>query len=147
MACASNFFDCGSASADLPSFCCGSGSHCIWLAANTTVLCCPDGASCNTIEPINCDGDLQNPLAPIKTTVLDVKLGSCGNGRCCPHGYDCADGNCKMLSVQNIAPGEDIASGPGTTSTTSTTTTTVTTTSPVTSTYVYPRMIRDLVHQ
>lgn len=148
MPCTSNFFDCGSASTDLPSFCCSNGSQCIWLAANTTVLCCPDGATCNTISPVTCDENLQdaerNPEAPIKTTALDVKLGSCGNGMCCPHGYECADGKCEISSVQNVAPGEDNAGGSATTSTT-TTATTATTGSPPITTYVHLHMIRDLM--
>lgn len=81
---------------NLPSsICCPANSSCQALAGDTTVLCCPNGRSCSNISPITCDLGLQdpktNPKAPIKTTVFDVKLKSCGSGTCCPYGYTCGD--------------------------------------------------------
>lgn len=85
-----------SCSANLPSnLCCPPQSKCISLAGDTTVLCCPDGRTCETISPIACDLELQDPekhsTSPIQTVVFDVKLKTCGNGMCCPYGYSCND--------------------------------------------------------
>ncbi|ODA77364.1 hypothetical protein RJ55_06992 [Drechmeria coniospora] len=75
-------------------FCCPSGSSCIGLAGNTTVLCCPGNSSCRKIQPITCNIRKQDPEqnseAPIQTTVFDVDLEKCGNDLCCPFGFSCA---------------------------------------------------------
>lgn len=86
-----------SCSKDLPdNFCCPKDSSCVSLAAETTVLCCPTNKSCDTIKPITCNIQAQDPStdlkAPIKTTVFDVDLPKCGStGYCCPFGYSCSD--------------------------------------------------------
>ncbi|CAM1508192.1 Fc.00g050400.m01.CDS01 [Cosmosporella sp. VM-42] len=85
----SEYSSCGS---QVPSnFCCPSDSKCLILAANTTLVCCPNG-DCNTIKPIVCNVKLQDaskhPGAPILTTALDRDLPRCGSA-CCPFGYVC----------------------------------------------------------
>ncbi|KAK6219954.1 hypothetical protein QIS74_05456 [Colletotrichum tabaci] len=66
-------------------FCCPSDTTCLVLAEKTTALCCPEGASCDTISPIICDITAQdiikNPASPIHTTKLMESLPSCGNQR------------------------------------------------------------------
>ncbi|KAI3319377.1 hypothetical protein HD806DRAFT_509830 [Xylariaceae sp. AK1471] len=85
----------------LPSnFCCSLGTTCVVVANKTTVLCCPDGSSCESIHPIACDLSQQNPSiypnAPLKTTLLDSTLPQCKE-KCCPFGFLCGDdGNCTM---------------------------------------------------
>lgn len=109
--------------AGVPSdFCCPNGQPCVPLAANTTVLCCPQ-ADCTTIKPIPCDIQLQNVTAhpdnTLKTTALNVTLPTCGTS-CCPFGYTCnASGNCVMNADQTIKPGATASSAPSPSSTTS----------------------------
>ncbi|CAL3962082.1 unnamed protein product [Diplocarpon coronariae] len=97
------------------NFCCPSNSSCIALAGNTTVLCCPGGATdCSTIRPITCDLSSQNatlyPDNALKTTALDVPLTPCA-GKCCPFGYGCDDrGDCVMAADQRAVPGSSAAS-------------------------------------
>ncbi|KAI6712152.1 hypothetical protein JHW43_005283 [Diplocarpon mali] len=97
------------------NFCCPSNSSCIALAGNTTVLCCPGGATdCSTIRPITCDMSSQNatlyPDNALKTTALDVPLTPCA-GKCCPFGYGCDDrGDCVMAADQRAVPGSSAAS-------------------------------------
>ncbi|EON66695.1 hypothetical protein W97_05941 [Coniosporium apollinis CBS 100218] len=91
-------------SGDLPSdFCCPSSSTCTKLnSTETSVICCPRGANCGFIRPINCDLQQQNatlhPTNPIHTTELDGSLPKCGDA-CCPFGFACEDGMCKMLTT------------------------------------------------
>ncbi|KAH7035143.1 uncharacterized protein B0I36DRAFT_88793 [Microdochium trichocladiopsis] len=89
------------------NFCCGKTDTCLVLAGKTTVLCCPAGSTCATINPIVCDLQLQdasqNPGAAVKTTVLDGKLATCGGG-CCPFGYSCDNGACKRDADQSQPP-------------------------------------------
>ncbi|KAI3329468.1 hypothetical protein HD806DRAFT_287966 [Xylariaceae sp. AK1471] len=119
--CAANFTKCSQAG--LPAnFCCATGSSCMVLAGGTTVLCCPEGNDCATIKSISCNLSLQdpatNPKAEVKTTELDGKLPTCGNG-CCPFGYHCddADGstNCVIDADQSKKP-EETSSTPSPTS-------------------------------
>ncbi|KXJ95473.1 hypothetical protein Micbo1qcDRAFT_26632 [Microdochium bolleyi] len=88
-------------------FCCGKSDSCLVLAGRTTVLCCPKGRTCTTINPIVCDLQLQdasqNPAAAVKTTVLNGKLEACGGG-CCPYGYSCDNGACKQNADQSQPP-------------------------------------------
>jgi hypothetical protein len=92
------------------NFCCPTGSSCIALAGNTTLLCCPDGQDCSLIQPITCTLQQQNatldPTAPIKTTVLNGSLTRCGGTTtCCPYGYSCnASGMCAKLANQDFMP-------------------------------------------
>ncbi|KAI0100411.1 hypothetical protein GGR51DRAFT_355506 [Nemania sp. FL0031] len=116
--CAADFTKC--TQSELPAnFCCKTGSTCNVLAGGTTVLCCPSGSDCATIQTISCTLSLQdpakNPTAAVKTTELSGKLPTCGTG-CCPFGYHCDDGNgnCVMDADQSKKPGQ--------TSTTTTTT-------------------------
>lgn len=101
------------------NFCCSKGTKCIPLAGDTTVLCCPEGSTCDSISPIVCDLGLQdpttNPNAAIKTTVLDGKLETCGS-QCCPYGYSCEDGSCTMNKDQSKKP-EGAAASPSPSST------------------------------
>ncbi|KAI0974557.1 hypothetical protein F4678DRAFT_381115 [Xylaria arbuscula] len=120
--CAANYNKC--TQAGLPvNFCCATGSSCNVLAGNTTVLCCPNDSNCSTIEIINCNLSLQDPAthpqAAVKTTELDGKLPTCGNG-CCPFGYHCDTGknNCVVDQDQSQKPGATTSTTPSATSST-----------------------------
>ncbi|KAI1213949.1 uncharacterized protein F4807DRAFT_206823 [Annulohypoxylon truncatum] len=104
--CGANFSPCSQPG--LPAnFCCEADATCNLLAANTTVLCCPKNANCDTISPITCDLGLQdpatNPSAEIKTTVLNGILTTCA-GQCCPFGYSCNGKNCVKDADQSKKP-------------------------------------------
>ncbi|KAI1127687.1 hypothetical protein F5Y10DRAFT_189145 [Nemania abortiva] len=108
--CAADFTKC--TQTGLPAnFCCSTGSTCTVLAGGTTVLCCPKGGDCSTIQTISCTLSLQdpakNPTAQVKTTELKGKLPTCGKG-CCPFGYHCEDanGDCIMDADQSKKPGQ-----------------------------------------
>ncbi|KAK4132239.1 hypothetical protein BT67DRAFT_359356, partial [Trichocladium antarcticum] len=106
--CAPSFNQCNSAG--FPDyFCCPAGQFCIPLAANTTLLCCPNAADCKKIKPVPCDITLQdgetNPDAVVKTTALGGALGRCGTSGCCPFGYTCSGAQeCVRDENQNVAP-------------------------------------------
>ncbi|KAJ2899179.1 hypothetical protein MKZ38_003376 [Zalerion maritima] len=74
------------------NFCCNDDRYCLVGAANTTVICCPDGSACEAIAPIVCDLESQNvdltPTSLVKTVLLEGTLPECGLG-CCPWGYTC----------------------------------------------------------
>lgn len=118
--CAANHSRCPQT--NLPdSFCCPNGYNCIPLAGDTTILCCQDGSTCNTIRPIQCDVSKQDPSKHpdsfVKTTALGGTLEKCGPTSCCPFGYSCTDGGlCRMNEDQSAAPSQ---STPTPTSTTS----------------------------
>ncbi|KAI0446821.1 hypothetical protein F4803DRAFT_454231 [Xylaria telfairii] len=108
--CAANYQQCPDSG--LPAnFCCPTGSNCMVLAGNTTVLCCPQNSNCMTIQTISCNISLQdpetNPKAQLKTTELNGKLPTCGNG-CCPFGYHCDsnNANCVKDKDQSEKPGQ-----------------------------------------
>lgn len=92
-------------------FCCRSDAHCLVLASNTTVICCPSSSDCAVIQPITCDISQQNstnfPNASIKTTNLTATLPSC-DGECCPLGYSCTGTACKL----NIDQGNNLSHVP-----------------------------------
>ncbi|KAI9794840.1 MAG: hypothetical protein M1816_002968 [Peltula sp. TS41687] len=97
----STFSACTNAGKSLPSnFCCPQSTKCIAINSNKAIICCPDGQDCQYIKPIICDIEQQNadtfPKNPIHTTELSAKLDTCGDG-CCPGGYLCVDGQCKMV--------------------------------------------------
>jgi hypothetical protein len=85
------YSSCGNGLPD--NFCCPSSTTCLSVAANTTAICCPNGADCGAIKPIICNIDVQNatafPQSQIHTTNLDESLPSCGTNTCCPFGYQC----------------------------------------------------------
>ncbi|KAL3417801.1 hypothetical protein PVAG01_10812 [Phlyctema vagabunda] len=123
--------------AGLPAnFCCDPDTTCIALAGNTTVLCCPAGQTCATIAPIPCDITAQNatlhPNNALKTTALSGVLAECGNNNlCCPFGYSCGDGACKLNPDQKASP---LSSSTSKASSSPTSTRRSTTTSPSSST-------------
>ncbi|KAL1837182.1 hypothetical protein VTJ49DRAFT_4173 [Mycothermus thermophilus] len=88
-------------------FCCPADQACIPLAGNTTLLCCPEGSTCEAIEPVPCDISLQDgerhPDTVIKTTALGGTLKRCG-GQCCPFGYSCSGNECIIDEDQNAVP-------------------------------------------
>lgn len=96
--CPSDYTQCGGG---LPSnFCCGNNDSCLSLADDTTVVCCPEGEDCDTIQPITCNIAGQNasayPTASVHTTNLKGELPECGTNEsgqqtCCPFGYGCSD--------------------------------------------------------
>ncbi|KAI0975324.1 hypothetical protein F4678DRAFT_323308 [Xylaria arbuscula] len=113
--------------AGLPSdFCCLTTDTCLTLAGNSTVLCCPQGSDCSTIEAIPCDVSLQdpakNPQAVIKTTALTAALPTCGDV-CCPFGYSCdKNTNCIENEDQSQKPLTAVSSSSTVVSSSSTTT-------------------------
>ncbi|KAK0673240.1 hypothetical protein QBC41DRAFT_395536 [Cercophora samala] len=105
---APNFSECGNANVP-SSFCCPAGDRCLVLAGNTTVVCCPNGSTCQKLRPIDCNIELQDadkaPDSVIKTTALGGSLPKCGS-ECCPYGYSCVNGECVMNTNQNAAPSQ-----------------------------------------
>lgn len=103
--CPSNFDQCGNG---LPSeFCCRSTERCIGLADNSSVLCCPDGGTCSSIEPITCSLAVQNatayPTSSVHSINLDGSLPVCGrdssgSDTCCPFGYSCNEKSVCVLT-------------------------------------------------
>ncbi|PWY78497.1 hypothetical protein BO94DRAFT_537686 [Aspergillus sclerotioniger CBS 115572] len=117
--CPSNYNKC--ADSKLPaSFCCSSSSTCISLDDSSSAICCPDGESCQYIEPITCNVQLQNatahPKNSVKTTRLDDSLPTCGSA-CCPFGYTCTGDS---LCVMNTSSASTAAASQSTTMSTST---------------------------
>jgi len=105
---ANTYTQCAGIQASLPpTFCCPPTSTCLPLAGNTTLLCCPTGNDCSTIQTIPCDISLQNSTAHpdniLKTTALTVPLSQC-NGQCCPFGFTCDGTNCVRDKDQNSVP-------------------------------------------
>ncbi|KAI1769185.1 hypothetical protein GGR53DRAFT_529021 [Hypoxylon sp. FL1150] len=88
-------------------FCCLTGRTCLFTAANTTLICCPEHTTCNKIATISCDVDIQQPGAQLVTTVFDQPLPPCGD-YCCPFGYHCnSDQVCQLNEDYNkYRPGE-----------------------------------------
>ncbi|KAI0193318.1 hypothetical protein EV127DRAFT_14245 [Xylaria flabelliformis] len=121
--CVAGFTKCPQAG--LPgNFCCSTGSTCNLLAGGTTILCCPQGSDCATIQPISCTISLQdpvaNPKAQVKTTELNGKLPTCAKG-CCPFGYHCDAGNANCVKDEDQSKKPDQTSSvPAATSPTST---------------------------
>lgn len=100
--CPSDYSQCGN---EFPSnFCCPTAGSCVSLAENTTVLCCPDGEDCSSIEPISCNIDDYNasttPLSPVHTTNLTGQLPTCGS-QCCPFGYSCSRAALCVMDADN----------------------------------------------
>ncbi|KFY72123.1 hypothetical protein V499_07717 [Pseudogymnoascus sp. VKM F-103] len=104
-ACPANFDFCDGSG--FPSnFCCPSGSSCITLASNTTLLCCPAGGDCTAINPILCGTPYQNatlhPESTVKTTDLTgTQLPACGD-KCCPFGFTCSGTGKTAICVQDL---------------------------------------------
>ncbi|KAL6696231.1 hypothetical protein J3F84DRAFT_328756 [Trichoderma pleuroticola] len=125
--CPANFQSCPSG---LPNnFCCAEGTSCLSLAGNTTALCCPNGETCEKIQPITCDVSQQDPSknqnSPIKTSIFDVALEKCGTNLCCPFGYSCSGDNtqCVKNSDQSTSPeSPSSSSGPSQTTASQTST-------------------------
>lgn len=81
-------------------FHCPSSSKCIGLDNGTSAICCPHGENCETVQPVSCNVQLQNPASypcsTLKTSRLDADLPRCGQS-CCPRGYTCrGDSVCIM---------------------------------------------------
>ncbi|KAK3323761.1 hypothetical protein B0T19DRAFT_213285 [Cercophora scortea] len=95
----------GGPSTPPPGFACPTGQSCIWLAGNTTLLCCPAGSDCSNIAPTSCNVSLydaqSHPESLVKSTALDAALPPCGADRCCPFGYSCGTGNRSMVCIMN----------------------------------------------
>lgn len=92
--CPSNYNQCGNGLPD--NFCCPSDSSCISLADDTTLLCCPNGEDCSSVQAssFTCDISAYNatafPTAVVHTTNLTGQLPTCGS-YCCPFGYSCSE--------------------------------------------------------
>lgn len=105
---ATGYTQCAGIQASLPpTFCCPPTSSCLPLAGNTTLLCCPNGNDCSSIQTIPCDISLQNstqhPDNILKTTALTIPLPQC-NGACCPFGFSCDGTNCARNQNQASVP-------------------------------------------
>ncbi|KAK2741246.1 hypothetical protein FQN57_005708 [Myotisia sp. PD_48] len=116
-------------------FCCHKSLTCLAVDHGTTVICCPEGADCNTIRPITCDLQQQDVSryldGSIKTTRLTDELPECGNA-CCPHGYKCQNKNCvvdEQSSTSTSASTSTSTSKSSSSFSTTTTSTPTTTTS------------------
>ncbi|PSS00747.1 hypothetical protein BD289DRAFT_479208 [Coniella lustricola] len=125
--CPANSTQCGNG---LPSdFCCPVGNSCKALADNTTVLCCAEGETCASIEPITCDITWLNatahPSMSVHTTNLTGELPTCGSG-CCPFGYTCnVNESDSTKSTCALSKGSTRVTDPSTSSTASPSATTV----------------------
>lgn len=114
--CGAGLDTCG---ASFPSdFCCSTGTTCLSLNTSSSItaaLCCPAGQDCQTINPVNCNQDLQdassNPGSQLHSSPT-TELETCGKA-CCPMGYTCNGAN--VCVAQTAA--EAAASKPSTTST------------------------------
>lgn len=102
---ADNYTTCG---ADFPAgFCCPTSYTCMPLSANTSVMCCQPGLTCQQVKPIPCDIQLQNVTAvqgaEVHTTRLNESMPTCDYG-CCPFGYFCNnDLNCQLEANEKPA--------------------------------------------
>ncbi|XXG96479.1 hypothetical protein Hte_002762 [Hypoxylon texense] len=101
-------------------FCCPVGSSCIFTAANTTLVCCPEHQTCNLITTIPCDITLQNAIigGDVVTTVFDQPVPPCGDA-CCPFGYHCnSKQQCQLNEGYNdFPPGAVVSSSQSSSST------------------------------
>ena len=109
--------------AGLPSnFCCPSGSTCLAINNNKSVICCPSGRDCKTISPLTCDLNAQNatlhPSNQLHSTDLTGTLQTCGTNTCCPRGFSCSNGQCVMQATASasVKPASSTGSTPSATS-------------------------------
>ncbi|KAF2831794.1 hypothetical protein CC86DRAFT_143669 [Ophiobolus disseminans] len=82
--------------AGFPSdFCCPKDTSCM-PTSSSTIICCPAGANCATIQSISCDvTQLNATLHPNSQmhSLSTAALSTCGDN-CCPPGYTCKSGFC-----------------------------------------------------
>lgn len=113
-------------------FCCPTISTCVPFNNKRSVICCPTGQNCSTITAISCDITQQNatlhPESQLFSTDLSGSLETC-NGRCCPNGYKCRDGQCTVVTSSTTATSSSSTSPPKTTSSSSSTSATTSSTS------------------
>ncbi|KAI6082869.1 hypothetical protein F4821DRAFT_263445 [Hypoxylon rubiginosum] len=102
-------------------FCCPTSRTCLFTAANTTLVCCPEHTTCNKIRTVSCDVSLQVPGTELITTVFDQPMPPCGMD-CCPFGYHCnSDQVCQLNEDFNkYPPGEEPSSSQSSSTTTQT---------------------------
>lgn len=117
--CGAGFDACGDS---FPSdFCCSTGTTCLSLnttSSITAALCCPAGQDCQTINPVNCDQELQdassNPGSQLHSNPT-ARLKTCGRA-CCPMGYACNDAEvCVAQTAAEAAsskPSSSASTGP-----------------------------------
>ncbi|KAK3113794.1 hypothetical protein LTR53_008572 [Teratosphaeriaceae sp. CCFEE 6253] len=104
---------CGPAFPD--SFTCPPSTQCLALNTSTTlmsVLCCPAGQDCSSIQPVSCDQSLQNATlwqASSLHSEPTVQLDTCASG-CCPMGYSCQAGQCTSRSAP--VPATSVSAAP-----------------------------------
>lgn len=81
------------------TFCCPTTSTCIPFNNKKSAICCPAGETCSIITAISCDITQQNatlhPESQLFSTDLSGTLETC-NGKCCPKGYSCQNGQCSL---------------------------------------------------
>jgi hypothetical protein len=131
-----NLTQCGQ---NLPStFCCPVKTTCLSLnnTGTAAALCCPPDSDCSFIQPVSCDISLQDPVkyptSYLKVGDLTKTLGKCGsNNKCCPLGFDCSNGLCKISDKTKEAPTSTASSSSTPTSTSSSTPTSTNRSSPI----------------
>ena len=83
------------------NFCCPTTSTCVPFNNKKSAICCPTGQTCSVITAISCDISQQNatlhPESQLFSTELIGTLESC-NGKCCPKGYNCQNGQCSVVT-------------------------------------------------
>ncbi|PUU80717.1 hypothetical protein B9Z19DRAFT_1170580 [Tuber borchii] len=86
---------------EVKNYCCPSGSRCISIENNTSVVCCKNGEFCNEIFPINCEST-PSPTGVPASANSSSKAIQCGR-LCCPEGYECGpDQDRCLMKKENI---------------------------------------------
>lgn len=90
-----------STACDVKGFCCPTGTQCIPIENNTSVVCCKSGEYCDEILTVQCAAS-PSPRPPMASATVVANVTRCGS-ECCPLGYECApEGNRCLLKAENI---------------------------------------------
>ena len=112
------------------NLCCAPSTTCLSLEKSTSLICCPVGQDCSTINPVDCDAcKAQSSVDPNQSNC------SACNNQCCPGGFSCTNGQC-VMKPNALTPLSSTTSSASSSSSahTSTMTSTTTSTAPPTST-------------
>jgi hypothetical protein len=89
---------------------CGTPNFCISINRGLNAYCCPDDRACMQFPQVSCDPNVSPWTDRVRTWSADNPRKGCGNGVCCPVGYDCINGptreasNCVLLRADAIYP-------------------------------------------
>lgn len=104
--------------------CCAPKTKCISLENSNSMICCPDGEDCKTINTVDCQ-------ACRTQSSVDQNNSACSvcNDQCCPGGYSCNNGQCvikpdALTNTSSSSSASSTASTGGSSTVTSTTTST-----------------------